>query len=105
MGEEGKDGACGKTTKGTLTEGASMPSKGKDAGRKKKVEKDKGGRSGACGQAIRNIVRRKRRVEEKSVAYFTMEGAIALWREYSQWGMPIRNGVVYGRSNSDVCGM
>jgi len=78
MEEKEKGGACGKTAEGTLTEEASVPSKGKGAGRKKKVEKDKRGRSSAHGQAMRNTVRRKRRVKEKSGIYFTMEGAIAL---------------------------
>jgi len=34
-----------------------------------------------------------------------MEGAGALWKEHSRWGMPIRVGVVYKGGDSVVCGM
>jgi len=60
MEEEGKGGACGEATKGTPTEGAGAPCKGKSTGRRKKVEEDRGRRSGMCGQAMRSAARKRR---------------------------------------------
>jgi len=70
MGEEGKDGICGKATKGTSTEGAGTLCKGKSTGRRKKVKESRGGRGGMCGQATRSTARVKeelsRRAKKKS---------------------------------------
>ena len=49
MGEEGKGGTCGKATKDTLTEGASVLYKEKSTGRRKKIEKSRGGRGSVDG--------------------------------------------------------
>jgi len=66
--EKGKSDACGKATKGAAKGKASMPCKGKSAG--KEVEEGRKGGDGACGQATRSVARMKeefnRRVKEES---------------------------------------
>ena len=68
--EKGKGGVCGKATKGTPTEGASMPCKGKSTGRRKKVKESKGRRGSMYGQAMRSAARVEeelsKRAKEKS---------------------------------------
>ena len=70
MGEKGKGGTCSKTAKGTLTEEASMPCKGRSTGRRKIVEEDRGRGSSICDQATRSTARMEeefsRGVEEES---------------------------------------
>jgi len=61
IGEEGKGGACDKATKGTPTERASTPCKGKRAGRRKKIEESRRGEASTPGQATRSAAR----IEEK----------------------------------------
>ena len=66
IGEEGKGGTCGKATKGTPIEGASVPYKGKSAGRRKKVKESKGERGSACGQAMRSTARVEEELSRKA---------------------------------------
>jgi len=66
MEEKGKSGICGKTTKSTLTEGASMPSKGKGVKRKKEVEESRERRSSTHGQATRSTARMEKKLSRKA---------------------------------------
>jgi len=77
---------CGKATKGTA----------------KEVEESRGGRGSVHGQATRSAARK---VKEKPGAHLMTEDAGIMWRRHSRWGMPIRVGVVYERSDCDVCGV
>jgi len=65
VGEEGKGSVCGKATKGAPTKGAGMPYKGKNTERRKKVEKNRGRRGSACGQAMRSIARVEKELSGK----------------------------------------
>ena len=68
--EEEKDGMYGKAIKGALTERASIPYKGRSAGRRKKVEKGRERGGSTCGQATRSAARIEKefggRVKEES---------------------------------------
>jgi len=75
VGKEKKGSMCGKATKGILTEGASMPCKGKGAGKRKKVEESREKRGSAHGQAIRNAAK----VEKEFGGRVEKEGRGALW--------------------------
>jgi len=100
MGEEGKDGTCGKAAKGVPTEGASTPCEGKSTGRgrRKKVEKSRGRRGGMCGQATRSTakveVELSRRAKKKSRG--------TLWKRCPRRGTIIRTRIVYKGSSSVV---
>jgi len=98
MGKKGKGGICSKATKGTPTEGASMPCKGKSAGRKKKVEEDRERRDSIHGQAMRSAAR----VEEELGGRVEKENRGTLWQRSTRGSMPIGIRVVYERSNSNV---
>jgi len=84
LGEEEKDGICGEATKGAPTGEASMPCKGKGAGRRKKAEKDRERRSGMRGQATRSTARDRRSVEKESSACPIIESTGALWGRHSE---------------------
>jgi len=49
VSKEEKGSACGKATKGTARGEASMPYKGKSAGKEKEVEENREKRGSACG--------------------------------------------------------
>jgi len=83
IGKKEKGGMCSEAAKGTPTEEAGMPCKGKSAGRRKKVE-DKERKSGMYGQAMRSTARKRRGIEEKSSACPTMESTGILWGRYSR---------------------
>ena len=55
MGEKEKGGMCGKTTKGTPTEEAGAPCKGKSTGKRKKVEENRKRRDSTRSQAVRKL--------------------------------------------------
>jgi len=63
--EEKKGSICSKATKGAPTKGAGMPYKGKNAERRKKVEKNKERKGSACGQATRSILRVEKELSGK----------------------------------------
>lgn len=84
-GEKGS--MFGKATKGTVTEGASMLSKGKSTGR-----------SGVHGNAMRSTAR----VEEKFSRRIETEEKRTLWRRHPKRGTPIRVRLVHPRSSSIV---
>jgi len=83
IGKKENGGMCSEAAKGTQTEEAGMPCKGKSAGRRKKVE-NKGRRSGTCGQATRSAARKRRGIKEKSNARPIMESTGTLWERYSR---------------------
>jgi len=68
MGEERKGSTCGEATKSTPIEGAGAPCKGKNTGRRKKVEESR--RGSTHGQAMRSTARVEeelsRRAKKKS---------------------------------------
>jgi len=98
IGEEGRGSVCGKAIKGALTEGASMPCKGKSAGRRKKIEKSRGRRDGICGQATRSTAR----VEEELSKRAKEKSRGTLWKRCPRRGTITRTRMVYKRSSSVV---
>jgi len=60
------------------------------------------GRGGMYGHATKGAAKG---VEEESGTCPMTEGAGALWRGHSRWGMPIRVGVVYKGGDSIICGV
>jgi len=65
MGKKEKDSAYGKTTKGTPSEGAGAPCKGKGAERRKEIEEERERRGSVHGQATRSTVREWRSIVAK----------------------------------------
>jgi len=74
IGKKENGGVCSEAAKGTQTEEAGMPCKGKSAGR----------RSGTRGQATRSAARKRRGIKEKSSAHPIMESTGTLWERYSR---------------------
>ena len=98
MGKEGKGGGCGKATKGTLTEEASMSCKGKSAGRRKKVKESKGGGGGTRGQATRSAAR----IEEELNRGAEEESGRALGQRGARRSTVARIGMVYSGNDSNL---
>ena len=98
MGEERKDGMCGKATKGTPTGGASVPCKGKGAGRRKKVKKNRGGRGSTRDQAMRSAAK----VEKELSRRVKKESGGALWKRCPRRGAIMGSRIVYKRGSSFV---
>ena len=98
MGEEEKGSACGKATKGTPTEGAGVSCKGKNTGRRKKVEESKRERGGTRGQAMRSAAR----VEEKLSRRAKKKSRGTLWKRRPRKGAIIRTKMVYKGSSSVI---
>jgi len=96
--EERKGGICSKVTKGTPTKGASIPYKGRSAG--KEVEESRRKRGSACGLAMRSTARR---VEKEFSSGVEKESRGTLWRRSTRGSTPTRVRIVHGGSNSDVC--
>ena len=98
MGKEGKSGTCSKVTKGTPTEGASVPCKGKSTGRRKKIKESKGGGGSACSQATRSTVR----MEEKLNREAEEESRRVLWQRGARRSTVARIRVVHPGNNSNL---
>jgi len=89
---------CDKAIKGAPTEEASMPCKGKSAGRRKKVEKSRGRRDGIYDQATRSAVR----VEEELSRRAKEKSRGILWKRCSRRDMITRTKIVYEGSSSVI---
>jgi len=98
VGEEGKGGVCGKATKGALTEGAGGPYKEKGAGRRKKVEENRGGRGSMHGQATRSTAK----VEKELSRRVKKESGGVLWKRRPRRGAIMGSRMVYERGSSFV---
>ena len=93
----GKGGVYSKAAKGVPTEEASMPCKGRSAG--KRVEESRERESSACGKAMRSAARVKKELSGR----IKEESREVLWQGNARKSMPTRVRIVHERSNSDIC--
>ena len=63
--KKGKGGTCNKAIRGTPTERAGMPCKGRSIGKRKKIKESKERGGSMCGQAIRGVARMKKEFSDK----------------------------------------